>query len=356
MEWEEEDDCEIDILFAEAEFSNDGLEPNMDQTGHSGAVELESDTDDEIARLIAEADEVDRDIDRLIAEAGFDVEDTPTPETIGPPITADASFESATSAGQGSVETGTGFKPSISAENFIPSGSQTAVCQCMGSIGSMGDTEGMGGIGISARHGTRGGFGRLGDFDESIMEDSKWITEDMGVIGISARHGMRGGFGRLGESDESIMNDSKWITTSRFPTLGSSSTADPALEFLESLPVVKINDLPEGIHGCSLCTEAFEDTEDSEVPVRLPCRHIFGKLCILQWVSSNTCPACLADIVEPDPFDILARNGEVKELSLPKPFLPRHTSTSPTPRVRLPPRQDPSPSYSNTSTGSTKKT
>ncbi|KAL9067172.1 MAG: hypothetical protein Q9161_007068 [Pseudevernia consocians] len=318
--WEEEVDREIDLLFAEAEFSDHSLQPNMYETAHSGAVELEADIDNEIDRLIAEADEVDRDIDRLIAEAGFDMEDTPTPETIGPPVTADASLESATSAGQGSVETGTRFRPSISADIFIPLGSQTALHQCMGSIGSMGGREGTGDIEISARHGTRGGLGHLGDFDESIMQNSKWIT------------------------------------SSSFPVLGSSSTADPGLEFLESLPVVKINDLPEGIHSCSLCTEPFEDKEDSETPIRLPCRHIFGKICILRWISSNTCPTCLADIIEPDAFDTLVQNGEVKELSVPSPSLPRHTLSKPTPRVRLPPRQDSSHSYSTPSTGSTKET
>lgn len=46
------------------------------------------------------------------------------------------------------------------------------------------------------------------------------------------------------------------------------------------LLVIARKDLPEESDNCAVCKEAFEDKNDSGVPIRLPCEHIFGKFCI----------------------------------------------------------------------------
>lgn len=58
------------------------------------------------------------------------------------------------------------------------------------------------------------------------------------------------------------------------------------------LPDVNLNDLPNDT-TCTICMEPFGRTEDSESPVKLPCRHIVGRKCISRWLERNTnCPFC----------------------------------------------------------------
>ncbi|CZT18196.1 uncharacterized protein RCC_04036 [Ramularia collo-cygni] len=60
-------------------------------------------------------------------------------------------------------------------------------------------------------------------------------------------------------------------------------------EFLATglAPVTNTSDIPA--EGCSICTDPFKE------PVALPCKHIFCKECIVEWLSlpvRNTCPFC----------------------------------------------------------------
>ena len=70
----------------------------------------------------------------------------------------------------------------------------------------------------------------------------------------------------------------------------------PAKSFLESLPIVRSEDLPEDSHTCHICQELFDDPdpaveEEAENPVRLPCNHIMGSVCLAKWFSRNkSCP------------------------------------------------------------------
>lgn len=211
--------------------------------------------------------EVDNEIERLIAGARFDMDNNANTQSFGSPTTADASFESAHSTGEGSIESDSGFTPSNSADTFRPRGSQTAAYPTTGSMGIM---EGM---------------GSMGDIEAPVTISSRFIS----------------------------------ISTSGSSTLGSNSTTDASLEFLESLQIVQISDLPEHFTTCPICKEAFENTEHSEVPVRLPCRHIFGKLCISKWISNKTCPLCRAVLLRPTASDALARHGEAGEPPIPTP-------------------------------------
>ena len=75
-------------------------------------------------------------------------------------------------------------------------------------------------------------------------------------------------------------------------------------DFLESLPVISLSDLPEGTQ-CPICIEPFEDAPDAEKPVKLPCKHVIGHDCLKKWLTSSAlnrnnkhCPTCRAALFE----------------------------------------------------------
>ena len=105
------------------------------------------------------------------------------------------------------------------------------------------------------------------------------------------------------------------ITESEDATSKPPSTADASLAFLRSLPVVPFDDLAEESKTCPICMEAFENTEHPEVPVRLPCSHIFGKSCISKWISNNSCPLCRAVCFRSEAVTAPALNREVNRPS-----------------------------------------
>lgn len=60
---------------------------------------------------------------------------------------------------------------------------------------------------------------------------------------------------------------------------------------------------------CNICWDPFFSGEVQEIPIRLPCRHIFGNNCILKWfkplslVPNNACPECRRPILnDPGPI------------------------------------------------------
>ena len=69
-----------------------------------------------------------------------------------------------------------------------------------------------------------------------------------------------------------------------------------AKTFLESLPIVKLEDLPENCDSCHICKELYDDPVPEvvvESPVKLPCNHIMGSECLAKWLDdNNTCPMC----------------------------------------------------------------
>lgn len=199
---------------------------------------------------------------QILSEAEFNRANTPISETPEPSTTADASSGSASSTQEGqegSGESDTEF-PSISSESFMSS--------------------------------------------EFQRPESPSVVIS-GRIGEMLRMEMMAQIETLGQS---VMTESM-LTSDTNPNI----TADTGLEILESFPVVATKDLPEGYHDCPICQEAFENKEDSEAPVRLPCRHIFGKSCISKWLSNNTCPLCRDAIYPPVVPNAQAQVGDVSE-------------------------------------------
>lgn len=71
--------------------------------------------------------------------------------------------------------------------------------------------------------------------------------------------------------------------------------------FVSQLPIIPITDLKYGTK-CTICGEDYGTTIPAsdilpEDPVRLPCNHEFGHVCLTTWLSptqesKNTCPLC----------------------------------------------------------------
>lgn len=60
--------------------------------------------------------------------------------------------------------------------------------------------------------------------------------------------------------------------------------------FVESLARVKLDHVPDGQSGCSICLEDF--VVGDEV-IHLPCMHMFHGDCVIKWLqNSNFCPLC----------------------------------------------------------------
>ncbi|GAA0148171.1 hypothetical protein LIER_07690 [Lithospermum erythrorhizon] len=71
----------------------------------------------------------------------------------------------------------------------------------------------------------------------------------------------------------------------------SSRRKSTSKSFLESLPSITITeaDLKES-NSCSIC---MEDFGLGSLADKLPCKHLFHKSCIVEWLNrSNTCPLC----------------------------------------------------------------
>ena len=79
----------------------------------------------------------------------------------------------------------------------------------------------------------------------------------------------------------------------------------PSLKkFLESLPEIRPEDLPEDHKNCDICMEQYTAEVGAEKPVSLSCGHVFGSICIEAWVASSqvsrpTCPMCRAVLTSP---------------------------------------------------------
>ena len=211
----------------------------MSGLGYPERARYETEVDNELDRLFAEAEEVDRDIDRLLTEAGFDVSSAWNAETSALSNIVEASSESVQSTGDGDVESDTHLRPLASTGTLLPLRPYIAA-----------DT-----------------------IRRSIRE-------------IVAHRAMPSTVRSIAISGPTIPDE--------------ISIENAKRAFLQSLPLLPASDDPEAINTCPICQEAFENTARPEVPVRLPCHHVFGALCISRWISiRRTCPLCRAVLFEP---------------------------------------------------------
>ena len=86
-----------------------------------------------------------------------------------------------------------------------------------------------------------------------------------------------------------------------------------AIDFLSTLPLVNLAQLPENHRDCEICFEGFSSIREQsenialECAASLPCGHIIGRFCLARWVhpckNDNTCPFCRRKLFENIPDD-----------------------------------------------------
>lgn len=100
--------------------------------------------------------------------------------------------------------------------------------------------------------------------------------------------------------------DAQWYLDNRdpdAPELDDTVKAPPAIDFLNKLISVDVDELTPDQSTCGICAMDYFSGEDQDIPVKLPCGHIFGKQCLWTWLSEigdqhNTCPMCRTKHVE----------------------------------------------------------
>ena len=74
-------------------------------------------------------------------------------------------------------------------------------------------------------------------------------------------------------------------------------------DFIESLSIVPLTDFAEG-EVCGICRESFADLAMTELPLQLPCTHVFSDQCLLNLLGPKSkgywehklCPVCRQEI------------------------------------------------------------
>ena len=87
---------------------------------------------------------------------------------------------------------------------------------------------------------------------------------------------------------------------------GDTPLSRAGTRFVDELPDISVNDLPDDCHSCDICMEPFDSSssaEEPESPVKLPCGHVMGRSCISKWLTSssnNSCPLCRRVLFDPE--------------------------------------------------------
>lgn len=79
----------------------------------------------------------------------------------------------------------------------------------------------------------------------------------------------------------------------------------PAIAFIDSLVSLELDDLEKGDNICAICLQLYREGEAQEIPLQLPCGHIFGKECLSTWLTDigndgahvACCPMCRKECI-----------------------------------------------------------
>ena len=79
----------------------------------------------------------------------------------------------------------------------------------------------------------------------------------------------------------------------------------PAIAFINSLISLELDDLEKGDRTCAICLQRYREGESQEIPLQLPCGHIFGQECLLTWLTDigngdahvASCPMCRKECI-----------------------------------------------------------
>lgn len=74
-------------------------------------------------------------------------------------------------------------------------------------------------------------------------------------------------------------------------------------KFVSDLPILDTASLRDEQKTCHICMESFTSEFVQDLPILLPCGHIFGKNCVVKWLTSDgdksprSCPMCRAELL-----------------------------------------------------------
>ena len=79
----------------------------------------------------------------------------------------------------------------------------------------------------------------------------------------------------------------------------------PAIAFIDNLISLELDDLKKEDRTCAICLQPYRKGESQEIPLQLPCGHIFGKECLLTWLTDignddahvASCPMCRKECI-----------------------------------------------------------
>ena len=101
------------------------------------------------------------------------------------------------------------------------------------------------------------------------------------------------------------------------PPLDDTAEVPPAVKFLKDLISLELDDLDQEDQKCGICMEPYLTGDDWEMPLALPCGHVFGNNCLHNWLSEfsnkqhDNCPVCRKQHIE----ETRAHIGTIKGLT-----------------------------------------
>ena len=146
-----------------------------------------------------------------------------------------------------------------------------------------------------------------------IAEDTGIAWEDDKIVELPCRCHVT--CGSLREHLDPFMGDHDSCPMCGFQLFVSVAEFD-SNAWIQDLESVNMTELEDADQGCGICRREYTDpshyAHDSDEsdrcvdPVKLPCNHIFGKVCIGEWLSptegeGRTCPMCRRVLFEPRP-------------------------------------------------------
>ena len=133
------------------------------------------------------------------------------------------------------------------------------------------------------------------------------------------------------EGDEHVdSNDRELMTLREWEYLLHKPQPPPASVYLESIPRIAWQSVPDDKDECGICQAKYSDTV---TPRQLVCKHLFCETCIRQWLSpaqaaSNTCPACrkvqFPEIPPPDSIEALEVVCDMQDFMVDAGEVPAH--------------------------------
>lgn len=107
------------------------------------------------------------------------------------------------------------------------------------------------------------------------------------------------------------LDDPQWNTPQRtaewymenadpnVPALDYSIAEPPAVAFVKNLISLDIDEMPADEQTCMICSDHYWTGTEAELPLQLPCGHVFGEHCLIRWLTGiggpkqhGNCPMC----------------------------------------------------------------